>query len=305
MSTAVINTTVDATIDLHELKQLEGSTQDVTTIILIRHGQSEYNVPVLIRGKDGVERKVMLVQGASLEVPLTELGQKQAHDLLGKLKGKFEHLNLHLVTSNAVRAQKTMEVFENYLEQKASIEPDLREIGSPAWEGQSKEEDNKEYKTQYSKWSKLSPQDQFVTEKLPPLDGNPDLKGESPNDVAIRAIAALDKAIKVSRALDEAEKVVTPTTILCTSHDGTMNFLALKIMYMIKGEQEQDGADRKPALSNNPADKPPYVDVENCDILVIKVPLGASVANGRVAQLIKTGVAVAGGAKEAAAPNPK
>ena len=62
--------TVDATIGLHELKQLPGSTQDVTTIILVRHGQSQYNVRVLIKDKDGVERKVMLVQGASLDVPL-------------------------------------------------------------------------------------------------------------------------------------------------------------------------------------------------------------------------------------------
>ena len=166
-----------------------------------------------------------------------------------KLKGKIEHLKLHLVTSIAVRAQKTMEVFENYLEQKAHIEPDLREIGSPAWEGQSKEEDNVPYKQQYSKWSKLSPYDQLVTEKLPPLDKNPALKGESPDDVATRAIAALDKAVKAARALDETEKDATPRTILCTSHDGTMNFLALKMMYMTKGQQEQDGADRKPPLS--------------------------------------------------------
>ncbi len=196
-----------------------------------------------------------------------------------------------------------MEVFESYLGQKAHIEPDLREICSPAWEGQSKEDPI--YKTHYSKWSSLSPQDQFVTEKLPPLDGNPDLKGESPNDVATRAIAALDKAVKAARALDDAEEAATPRTILCTSHDGTMNFLALKIMYMIKGQQEQDGADRRPSLSNNPADKPPYVDVENCDILVIDVPLGKSVAEGRVAKLIKTGVGVVGGAKEAVATHPK
>ena len=96
--------TVDETIDLHTLKQLEGSTKDVTRIILVRHGQSAYNVPILIKDGDGVERKVMLVQGASLEVPLTELGQRQANDLLQKLKGKIEHLNLYLVSSNAVRA---------------------------------------------------------------------------------------------------------------------------------------------------------------------------------------------------------
>ena len=297
--------TVDATIGLHELKQLPGSTTDETTIILVRHGQSLYNIPVLIKGKDGVERKAMLVQGASLDVPLTKLGEDQASDLLEKLKGKIEHLKLHLVTSNAVRAQKTMEVFENYLGQKAHKEPDLREIGSPAWEGQSKEKDNIEYTTQYSKWSKLSPHDQFVTEKLPPLDGNPALKGESPDGVATRAIAALDKAVQAARALDEAEKAATPRTILCTSHDGTMNFLALKIMYAIKGQQEQDGAEKKPPLSNDPAAKPPYVAVENCDMLVIQVPRGKSVANSRVALLIKTGVAVDGGAKEAVATHPK
>jgi broad specificity phosphatase PhoE len=303
MSLPGINRTVDETIDLHTLKRLEGSTKDVTRIILVRHGQSTHNVPILIKDGDGVERKVMLVQGASLEVPLTELGKTQAKDLLKKLKGKIEHLNLYLVSSIAVRAKKTMKVFESYLGQKAEIEADLREISSPAWEGQSKEDPL--YKAQYSKWSSLSPQDQFVTEKLPPLDGNKDLKGESPNDVATRAIAALDKAVKAARVLDDAEEVTTPRTIFCTSHDGTMNFLALKIMYMIKGLQEQDGADSRPPLSDNPEDKPPYVDVENCDILVIDVPLGKSVAEGRVAQFIKTGVGVVDGAKEAAATHPK
>ncbi len=80
--------TVDETIDLHTLKRLEGSTKDVTRIILVRHGQSAYNVPILIKDGDGVERKVMLVQGASLEVPLTELGQMQANDLLEKAQRK-------------------------------------------------------------------------------------------------------------------------------------------------------------------------------------------------------------------------
>lgn len=225
----------------------EGSTAESQVIYLIRHGQSTLNVP----DEDGVQR----AQGTSLHVALTALGEAQAGQLAKKLIPKLADLDLHLISSDALRAKQTIAVFEQHFKKEAVQYPGLRELSSGKWEGQRKEE---AYKKAYKVWQELSPKDKFITPKMP--------EGESPQQVVDRAVTALNDAVKLANG----------KTILGVCHDMTSNAL-----YLALNQVE---------LSDTKGANPPYIALENCDIIQIKVPTGKSVLEGRVS-LIKTGIA--------------
>ncbi|MBP7074340.1 MAG: histidine phosphatase family protein [Rhabdochlamydiaceae bacterium] len=235
-------------LNLDDLPILEGSTTEIQRIYLIRHGQSVLNLP----DADGVQR----VQGTSLQVELTPLGAAQAQRLHEKLIPRIRHLDLKLISSNATRAQQTMQIFSEYFGQEVDICPGLRELGSADWEGQRKEA---AYHTAYKVWHSLSPKDKFTAPKMP--------GGESPIEVVQRAINDLDKVIQSAAG----------KTILGVCHDMTSNVLSIYLNHRIEN------------LSIEPGKELPYIDIANCDIILLEVPTGESVEKGKVTALIKTG----------------
>jgi len=232
------------TISLDKIDQLQGSTSEIQRLYLVRHGQSQLN----LADADGVAR----VQGTSLQVPLTEQGQNQAQALLEKLKSKIQHLDLELISSNALRATQTIAVFSKYLNKDVKTYPGLRELGSGEWEGKRKEE---EYKQAYKLWQDLSAKDKFHAPKMP--------GGESPQEVAVRSMNDLTKAIEASKG----------KTILGICHDMTSNVIYMHL--------------NKVALSEEKGKDLPYINIGNCDILQIEVPAGKSIQEGKVTALIK------------------
>jgi len=209
---------------------------------------------------DGVQR----VQGTSLQVELTPLGAAQAQRLQEKLIPRIEHLDLKLISSNATRALQTMKVFSEHFGQEVDIYPGLRELGSEGWEGQRKEA---AYKAAYKIWSSLSPKDKFTAPKMP--------GGESPIEVVQRAINDLDTAVHSAAG----------KTIFGVCHDMTSNVLYIYLNKKIEN------------LSAQPGEELPYINIDNCDILLIEVPTGKSVEEGQVTALIKTGVSAASSPK--------
>ena len=239
---------MSTTLNLDELPYFEGSTAETQRIYLIRHGQSALNLP----DPDGVHR----AQGSSLHVELTPLGAAQAQMLHDKLISRIEHLDLHLISSNAKRALQTIEVFSKHFQQDVTIYPGLRELGSGQWEGQRKETP---YKTAYKIWESLSPKDKFNNPKMP--------GGESPFQVVQRAINDLDSAVKSAAG----------KTLLGVSHDMTSNALYNYLNNKIDN------------LSTEPGQLMPHINIGNCDIILIEVPRGESVEKGKVTAVIKTG----------------
>jgi broad specificity phosphatase PhoE len=235
------------TVKLDALGTFEGSTDEIQRIYLIRHGQSILNVP----DDDGVQR----CQGTSLHVALTVLGETQAQQLSEKLIPKIGHLDLSLISSDALRAKQTIDVFEKHFKKEAEKYPGLRELSSGIWEGQRKDAD---YKKAYKVWQDLSPKDKFITPKTP--------EGESPKQVVKRAVLALNEAVKLANG----------KTILGVCHDMTSNALYLRLNQV--------------ELSDKPGENLPHINLANCDIILIEVPMGKSVKAGHVAALIKTDI---------------
>jgi broad specificity phosphatase PhoE len=236
------------TLNLDAITTLEGSSAETVRIYLVRHGQSTLNVP----DEDGVHRS----QGTSLKVALTALGEDQARRLCEKLVPKIEHLDLTLISSDALRAKQTVDVFAQHFKKDVVEYPGLRELGTGEWEGQRKEGS---YMKASRVWQELSPKDKFLTPKMPGC--------ESPKQAVKRAVTALDDAVKLANG----------KTILGVCHDSTTNFLYLKL--------------NRVELSDEPGKEPPYVDFSNCDIILIEVPAGKSVKEGRAVSLIKTNIA--------------
>jgi broad specificity phosphatase PhoE len=241
------NITMTTTISLDEVTSLEGSTADVQRIYLIRHGQSKLNLP----DPDGVHR----IQGTSLGVDLSPLGEAQAKELFAKLAPKITHLNLQLISSNALRALKTIQCFSRHFGKKVFVSPGLRELGSGDWEGKRKEGECEETG---KIWKSLSQEQKFVTPKMP--------TGESPAEVVARAILDLDKALQSAPG----------KTILGVSHDMTSNMLATHL--------------NKVPLSDIPGQDLPDLKIGNCDLILIEVPTGKTVAEGRVTTVFKTNI---------------
>jgi len=100
-----------------------------STIYYIRHGETEWNA----EGK---------LQGAQ-DIPLNDLGRKQAADAGGILAGLFardgrNQQSLPFVASPLGRARSTMELLRDALKlppHDYSIDDRLREIGYGHWEG--------------------------------------------------------------------------------------------------------------------------------------------------------------------------
>ena len=112
-----------------------------TRVILVRHGQSTYNV----------ERRIQGRLDASV---LTETGQNTAR----KVGAVLQNLKFDAIYSSPLqRAKQTAEIIHSYSESSPPVQTkeNLREIDLPLWEGMLREEVIEKYSEDYSLWKNL------------------------------------------------------------------------------------------------------------------------------------------------------
>ncbi|MGK7923333.1 MAG: histidine phosphatase family protein [Trichodesmium sp.] len=123
-----------------------------TRVILVRHGQSTYNI----------ERRIQGRLDASV---LTETGQNTARQVGEALKNlKFDAI----YASPLQRAKQTAEIIHSYLESPPpiQIQENLREIDLPAWAGMLRQEVLEKFPADYSLWKERP--DEFYMEVSKP-----------------------------------------------------------------------------------------------------------------------------------------
>lgn len=137
----------------------------MTEIILARHGETQWNVEEVFRGR--------------IDVELNENGIKQAELLAGYLS----NLKIDSIYSSPLkRALKTAELIANHHELEVKIAPGLIDFDYGEWQGLPHQEVKDKYKELYAEW--LSHPDKV---KMP--------GGESLNDVRERAMDVVSDAI--------------------------------------------------------------------------------------------------------------
>jgi len=136
----------------------------LTEIILARHGETEWNVHEVFRGR--------------IDVELNQTGIKQAELLAEHLS----HLKLDAVYSSPLkRALKTAEIIARYHKLEVEIAPALIDCDFGQWQGLRLQEVKDRYKELYAEWGN-SPQLVRIPE------------GESLNDVRERALGVVNEA---------------------------------------------------------------------------------------------------------------
>ncbi len=137
----------------------------MTDIILARHGETEWNVAEVFRGR--------------IDVALNETGRKQAELLAEYLRER----KLEAVYSSSLkRALRTAEAIACRHSLKVKITPALIDLDFGDWQGLSRQEVKEKYPESYADW--LNHPERV---KIP--------SGESLNDVRERVIAFVDEII--------------------------------------------------------------------------------------------------------------
>ena len=137
----------------------------MTEIILARHGETEWNVAEVFRGR--------------IDIELNETGMKQAELLAEHLSG----LKIDAVYSSPLkRALKTAEMIADYHKLDVEIAPGLIDFDYGEWQGLPHQEVKDKYKELYAEWINNPHQ-----VKMP--------AGESLSDVRERAIGVVDSVI--------------------------------------------------------------------------------------------------------------
>ncbi|MDO5722666.1 MAG: histidine phosphatase family protein [Actinomycetaceae bacterium] len=111
------------------------SGSQLTRIVLVRHGQTDYN-------RDGQ------VQGA-VDIPLNEVGRAQAQQM-GPQVAKFQPSLI--VTSDLGRAVETAEAIASHCAAKMRVHAGLRERGFGLFEGATRQQMEAEYPQWYQQW---------------------------------------------------------------------------------------------------------------------------------------------------------
>jgi broad specificity phosphatase PhoE len=106
----------------------------VTTLLLVRHGETEWN-------------RVGRWQGGS-DTDLNDVGRRQARVLAD---GLDEAVDL-IYSSDLKRARGTAEIIADRLGLQIRIDPRLRERGFGAWEGLTSEEVEERFADDYRRW---------------------------------------------------------------------------------------------------------------------------------------------------------
>lgn len=137
----------------------------MTEIILVRHGETEWNVEEIFRGR--------------IDIELNETGMKQA-ELLAEY---LSHLKLEAIYSSPLkRALKTAEIIAGYHKLGVEIAPGLIDFNYGEWQGLPHQEVKDRYKELYARWIN-SPE----KIKIP--------AGESLNDVRERALDVVNNVV--------------------------------------------------------------------------------------------------------------
>jgi len=137
----------------------------MTEIILVRHGETEWNVEEVFRGR--------------IDIKLNETGLRQAGLLAEYLSG----IKIDAVYSSPLRrALKTAEAIASPHKLEVKIAPGLIDCDFGKWQGLTLQEVKDRYKELYAEWI-----------RNPHLIKMPD--GESLNDVRERALAVVDEVM--------------------------------------------------------------------------------------------------------------
>ncbi len=137
----------------------------MTEIILVRHGETEWNVKEVFRGK--------------IDVELNETGMRQA-ELLAEY---LSYSKIDAVYSSPLkRALKTAELIASYHKLDVEIAPGLTDFDYGEWQGLPHQEVKKRYEELYAQWIKNPHQMRMPA-------------GESLNDVSERAINVVNEVV--------------------------------------------------------------------------------------------------------------
>ena len=160
---------------------------DMTTVYLVRHGQTAWNKEEVFRGR--------------ADIPLNETGRKEA--LLTGQYLKVVKVD-SLYSSPLSRAVETAEAIARYQGKEVQISDGLIDIDFGRWQGVSHEEVRKRYGELYRQWKD--------TPHLVRFPG-----GESLEDVRERALRAIDEVITdhTGETLVMVSHRVVNKTVLC------------------------------------------------------------------------------------------
>lgn len=137
----------------------------MTEIILARHGETEWNVQEIFRGR--------------IDIKLNETGIKQAK-LLAEYLGEVKIEAIY--SSPLKRALRTAEMIASYHKLQVETPPGLIDLDYGKWQGLLHQEVKDKYKKLYTEWINSPAQ-----VKIP--------GGESLHDVRKRAIGVVDEVI--------------------------------------------------------------------------------------------------------------
>jgi broad specificity phosphatase PhoE len=105
----------------------------VTTLLLVRHGETEWN-------------RAGRWQGHS-DTPLNDAGREQARNLAAELS------DVDVVySSDLARARETAEILAEPLGLEVQLDPRLRERGFGAWEGKTSAEIEADFGEEHARW---------------------------------------------------------------------------------------------------------------------------------------------------------
>ena len=137
----------------------------MTEIILARHGETEWNVEEVFRGR--------------IDVELNETGLRQA-----KLLAEYlSDIKIDAIYSSPLRrALKTAEIIAHYHKLKVAITPGLIDCNFGRWQGLSLQEVKDRYKELYAEW-----QENPHLVKMP--------EGESLDEVRARALSVAGEVV--------------------------------------------------------------------------------------------------------------
>jgi broad specificity phosphatase PhoE len=105
----------------------------VTTLLLARHGETDWNRDHRWQGHDGQ--------------PLNETGRNQARDLAARLDAVDA-----IYSSDSIRARETAEIAAARLQLEVCVDARLREVSFGEWEGLTRAEINDRFADGFARW---------------------------------------------------------------------------------------------------------------------------------------------------------
>ena len=144
----------------------------MTEIILVRHGETEWNVAEIFRGR--------------IDIDLNEMGIKQA----GLLAEYLSNVKIDAIYSSPLkRALKTAEIVAGYHKLDVDITSGLIDFNYGKWQGLSHQEVKDKYKELYAEW--INHPDQV---KMPAGESLDDVRKRT-KDVVAQVIASYEGTV--------------------------------------------------------------------------------------------------------------